>query len=101
MKVSLPNGAGAESQISNTPLPFFIANHTALDFLNSTATTAETVSDWLGSGKDLLEWLVQAKLIAARQAAAARANCSLRELDEVAARARALRESLSARSDDR
>jgi hypothetical protein len=27
MKVSLPNGAGAESQIPHTPLSFFIANH--------------------------------------------------------------------------
>lgn len=92
MNVSLPNGAGAESQIPNTPLPFFIANHRDLDFLNSTATTAETVLDCLGSGKDLLEWLVQAKLIGASQAAAVRATCSPRELDEVAAQARALRE---------
>jgi hypothetical protein len=89
MKVSLPTGAGAESQIPNTPLPFFIANHTALDFLNSNPTTAETMLDWLGSGKDLLKWLVQAKLLGARQAAAVRANCSPLELDEAATRARA------------
>jgi predicted RNA-binding Zn ribbon-like protein len=92
MKVSLPNGDGAESQIPNTPLPFFIANHTALDFLNSTATTAENVLDWLGNGKGLVQWLVQARLIAPRQAAAVRANSSHHDLDEVAARARALRE---------
>ena len=89
MKVSLPNGAGTESQTLNTPLPCFIANHTALDFLNSTATTAKTVLDCFGSGTDLLDWLVKAKLIGASQAAVARANCSPRELDAVAARARA------------
>jgi predicted RNA-binding Zn ribbon-like protein len=92
MKVSLPNGDRDESQIPNTPLPFFIANHAALDFLNSTAPTAETILDWLGSGKALLEWLVQAKLIGAGQAAAVRASCSPRELDEAAAQARALRD---------
>jgi predicted RNA-binding Zn ribbon-like protein len=48
--------------------------------------------DWLGSGKALLEWLVQAKLIGAGQAAAVGASCSPRELDEAAAQARALRD---------
>ena len=92
MKVSHQKSLRAEPQIPNTHLPFFVANHTALDFLNSTAITAETVLDCLGSGKDLLHWLLQAKLIGASQVAAVRANCSRRELDEVASRARALRE---------
>jgi predicted RNA-binding Zn ribbon-like protein len=70
----------------------FIADALGLDFLNSIGTPVDTVVEWLANGEDLLAWLQQAKLIAAADAVAIRANSFPGELDEVAAQARALRE---------
>jgi len=70
----------------------FIAGDPCLDFLNSIATPVDTVVEWIASGDDLLDWLEQARLVPAETAATIRANCSARELDAVAAQARALRE---------
>jgi predicted RNA-binding Zn ribbon-like protein len=72
--------------------PFFIADDPALDFLNSKAMSTATVFEGLASGEDLLTWLVQARLMDARQAAVIRATCSPAELVEVAVHARNLRE---------
>lgn len=91
MKESTPNGDRAKSRTPNSPLPCFIANHAALDFINSTTATPERVIDCLRSGKELLDWLVEANLICTCQAGLVRANSAPGELDKVAARARALR----------
>ncbi|WP_341367571.1 CGNR zinc finger domain-containing protein [Yoonia sp. BS5-3] len=45
------------------PAPFFIADNTALDFVNSIATPRATAYEWLSSGQDVLEWLFQAGLL--------------------------------------
>jgi predicted RNA-binding Zn ribbon-like protein len=76
---------------ANRPPAFFVGDHLALDFLNTTATPRGVRIEWLGDGNDLVDWLEQAGAIEA--AAAAR----LREsgdgpLDEVARQAREFRE---------
>jgi predicted RNA-binding Zn ribbon-like protein len=48
---------------SNRPPAFFIGDHLALDFLNTTATPDGTLIEWLGDGNDLVDWLEQAGAI--------------------------------------
>ena len=70
----------------------FIAGDPGLDFLNSIATPVDKVVEWVANGDDLIDWLRQAQLLPADAVARIRANCRKREIDAVAARARALRE---------
>jgi predicted RNA-binding Zn ribbon-like protein len=75
---------------SNRPPAFFVGEHLALDFLNTTATPLGTRVEWLGDGKDLVDWLEQARSI--EPAAAARIRESGSDaLDEVARQAREFR----------
>ncbi|HTJ98230.1 MAG TPA: ABATE domain-containing protein [Bordetella sp.] len=74
------------------PPAIFIADSTALDFLNSIATPVDTPVDWIGNGEGLLAWLAQAGLVPAEELAALRKRAMPGELDGVAAQARALRE---------
>src|SRR5258708_6492522 len=75
---------------SNRPPAFFVGEHLALDFLNTAATPRGTRIEWLGDGKDLVDWLVQAESI--EPAAAARIRESGSDpLDEVALQAREFR----------
>jgi predicted RNA-binding Zn ribbon-like protein len=93
MKKGIQEGDRSQSEISeNRPPPMFIADDPGLDFLNSIGTPVDTVVEWIPNGKDLLAWLVQAKLIDPSQRDTIRANAFPGELDAVAARARALRE---------
>jgi predicted RNA-binding Zn ribbon-like protein len=65
------------------PPAFFVGEHLALDFLNTTATPRGTPIEWLGDGKDLVDWLERAGSI--EPAAAARIRGSRGDaLDEVA-----------------
>lgn len=68
------------------PEPFFIADHVALDFLNSVASPQGKPIDWLDDGPSYLDWLRRGFDVN-RDAAFAAAK-----LDGVAVRARALRE---------
>ncbi|HEX3846477.1 MAG TPA: ABATE domain-containing protein [Steroidobacteraceae bacterium] len=70
----------------------FIADQTALDFLNSAATPVDTRIEWLGDGEGLLRWLEQAKLISTSVLEQVRAHALPGELDKVADQARNLRE---------
>ena len=45
------------------PPPFFIADHLALDFLNSIASPKGVPVEWLRDGRDLVDWLEQANVI--------------------------------------
>ena len=75
---------------TSRPAPFFVADHRALDFLNTLiAPTGEPI-EWLGTGADLLDWLVQADAIDGEVAQRFRARASA--VDAVARQARALRE---------
>ena len=70
----------------------FIADASALDFLNSIATPIDVPVEWLGDGEGLLSWLGQAKLVPAPVLKQMRSQSSAGELNEVAEQARNLRE---------
>ena len=74
------------------PPPFFVGDHLALDFLNSIASPTDVPVEWLRDGRDLVDWLEQAKAIAADVAARFRASKDQRALDGVAGRAREFRD---------
>jgi len=70
----------------------FVADATGLDFLNSIATPVDETVDWIADGEGLLSWLDQAKLVPADVLARMRSRITRAELDDVAAKARSLRE---------
>jgi predicted RNA-binding Zn ribbon-like protein len=70
----------------------FIADSPGLDFLNSIATPVDSVVDWLDDGDGLLRWLAQARLVPAAVLDELKARAMPGELDEVAGKARELRE---------
>ncbi len=72
------------------PPPFFVGNHLALDFLNTTAAPQGTVVDWLCDGQDLVRWLEEAHAID-RVTAITASKWSRDALNEAAADARKFR----------
>ena len=44
------------------PAPFFVGDSAALDFLNSIAAPRTVEFEWLASGADVLDWMVQSGL---------------------------------------
>jgi predicted RNA-binding Zn ribbon-like protein len=70
----------------------FIADATALDFLNSISTPVDVPVDTIDSGEGLLDWLEQAGLVPAKALKQFRTQVMPGELDGVAAQARNLRE---------
>jgi predicted RNA-binding Zn ribbon-like protein len=74
------------------PPPIFIADSLGLDFLNSIAVPVDTEVEWLASGEDLLVWLKQAGLLPDDVLNVFRKSPVPRELDAIAAQARALRD---------
>lgn len=77
---------------SDRPPPFLVGDHPALDFLNTIATPKDVPVEWLRNGRDLIDWLEQAKLIDAGVAARFRASKEQRELDAAARKARKFRD---------
>jgi predicted RNA-binding Zn ribbon-like protein len=75
---------------SSRPRAFFVGEHLALDFLNTTAVPRGTRFEWLGDGKDLVDWLEQARSIEPAAAASIRDSGS-DALDEIAQQAREFR----------
>jgi hypothetical protein len=71
---------------SNRPPASFVGEHLALDFLNTTATPRGVGIEWLGRGKDLVDWLEQAGAIEAAAAARIRESGGGR-FDDVARQA--------------
>jgi len=77
----------------SAPTPaMFIADSTGLDFLNSVATPVSVTVDWIDDGKGLLDWLAQAGLVPNDVLAAMQGGAMPGELDDLAGRARDLRE---------
>lgn len=74
------------------PAPPFIADATALDFLNSTAAPTGPIIEWLANGDDLLSWLETAQMIPKDVAAKFRANTDRTAIDRIAIQACKLRE---------
>lgn len=70
----------------------FIADAAGLDFLNSVATPVDEQVEWISDGEGLLAWLDQAGMVPPATLDAIRARATSAELDDVAARARDLRE---------
>ncbi len=83
--------APATSVPRATSPPLFLGEHRALDFLNTLAAPAGEVVEWVGTGEDLVGWLVTAQLVPAEVAQPWRGAAGAR-LDVVAGRARELRE---------
>jgi len=71
--------------------PLLLADHPALDFLNSRAFLGGMEVDWLGNGDALVRWLAAASLLPPGLPKA-HADDERRTLDAIAAEARALRE---------
>ena len=74
------------------PPPFFIADHLALDFLNSIASPKGVPVEWLRDGRDLVDWLEQANVIGPDVAARFRRSNDQGAHDGVAGRAREFRD---------
>ncbi|SDD43631.1 Conserved protein containing a Zn-ribbon-like motif, possibly RNA-binding [Cupriavidus sp. YR651] len=72
--------------------PIFVADAPGLDFLNSVATPVDEQVDWIGDGEGLMAWLGQAGLVPAEVLASMRLQHTPEVLDEIAAKARSLRE---------
>jgi predicted RNA-binding Zn ribbon-like protein len=76
---------------SNRSPAYFVGEHLALDFLNTTATPWGTRIEWLGDGKDLVDRLEQAGSIEPSAATRSRESGS-DALNEVARQAREFRQ---------
>ncbi|WP_269584990.1 CGNR zinc finger domain-containing protein [Roseibium sp. Sym1] len=74
------------------PPPILLADHTALDFLNSVGAPNGEDIEWLGTGEDLITWLETTGLISADQARSCLRDVQMRDLDAAARDAVALRE---------
>ena len=75
------------------PMPaFYIAEHTALDFLNSVCAPSGEEIDWLEDGIALVSWMVGAGVFQPAEGEEVLATLTPSELDTAAAKARELRE---------
>src|SRR5450432_530509 len=74
------------------PPAFFVAEHLALDFLNSIASPRGVPIEWLRNGRDLVDWLEQANVIGPDVAARFRRSKDQRALDGVSLRSREFRD---------
>ena len=89
----LPEGsAGRGVTAQERPPPVFVGGVPALDFLNSIASPVDVPVEWIGSGKDFLDWLSQAQLVKPEVLRNIERTAGPSELDAVAAQARALRD---------
>jgi predicted RNA-binding Zn ribbon-like protein len=70
----------------------FLADARGLDFLNSVATPVNSLMDWIGDGRGLVDWLRQAGLVSQHELDGIVARAMPSELDRVADQARDLRE---------
>lgn len=70
----------------------WVGDHSALDLLNTVAAPRGAPIEWIASGRDLVDWLVDAHLLNAIDGARVVDLSSRARLDEVAAEARNLRE---------
>lgn len=78
------------------PEPFYIADHRALDFLNSVCAPWGEEIEWLTDGEELLSWMVGAELLQERDAQWFEQHIDPLELDKMAVKVRELRETFRA-----
>jgi predicted RNA-binding Zn ribbon-like protein len=74
------------------PAPIFVADSLGLDFLNTLATPVDIQVEWIGTGNDLISWVLQAGLVPPQVLTELRKTAVPGEFDAVAAQARTLRE---------
>jgi predicted RNA-binding Zn ribbon-like protein len=74
------------------PPPIIVADHPALDFVNTRAFPSSKDVEWLADGRDLLSWLAAVKLGDPAVLKSALADFGSARLDAVARQARELRE---------
>ena len=74
------------------PPTIILADHPALDFVNTRAFPGGKEVEWLADGRDLLAWLAAMNLAEPAALQAAATDLGARRLDAVAAQARDLRE---------
>jgi len=88
------SGLGLEAipMVDQRPAPIFVADSPGLDFLNSIAIPVDAQVEWIGSGEDLIAWLVRAGMVPPEAIAELRKRVVPGEFDSVAAQARKLRE---------
>lgn len=89
---SLPGRAASAPDASTRPPPIRVGDHLALDFLNSTAAPRGAAIEWIGTGPDLLHWLVGAGALDLNVAERIAADWSPGDLGRVAEEAVELRE---------
>ena len=89
---SLRGRAASAPDASTRPPPIQVGDHLALDFLNSTAAPRGAMIEWIGTGRDLLDWLVGAGALDLEVAERIAADWSPEDLGRVAEEAVALRE---------
>src|ERR1700722_9568840 len=80
------------AMVESLPPPIFVADAMGLDFLNSRAVLIDAEIDWIGSGEDLINWMLAAELVPPGVVAALRKTAVPEEFDTVASKARKLRE---------
>ena len=80
------------SAVTSRPAPFFLGEHPAMDFLNTVASPWGESIEWIGNGRDLLDWLERAGLVPGAVVTRFGRTAKRKELDRVARQARALRE---------
>jgi predicted RNA-binding Zn ribbon-like protein len=70
----------------------FVADCSGLDFINSGDPSKPGETDWIDSGEKFLTWLEHAQLVPSDVLQRMRSQCGLSTVDEVAMKARAMRE---------
>ena len=80
------------SAVTSRPAPFFLGEHPAMDFLNTVASPWGESIEWIGNGRDLLDWLERAGLVPGAVLKRFGRTAERKELDRLARQARALRE---------
>jgi len=80
--------------LNKTPLPepFFIADHRALDFLNSICAPWKDEIEWIGNSDGLFDWLNKAGLLTTEISTHYKKEYSTEILDSIATQTRDLRE---------
>ena len=80
------------SKEGERPAPFLVAEHTALDALNSRCAPWGDDIEWWDTGQSLMDWMLAAELIDQHVIDTLLARCSAQALNQVADQARELRE---------
>jgi len=83
---------GRTDMTETSPAAILIADHPALDFLNSVAAPQDEEIEWLGTGGDLLAWMQASGLLEPVQVETCRRQFEESDLADIARQAVALRE---------